>query len=113
MRLYKLNGAVWHDGATYSPDKDGDAAKLVKLLDSEDMANLEELGILEEVVLGEEEEEEELPTDFPGYGALLKAGYANWEFVREASDEDLLEIDGIGPKTVEEIREQLPDADTE
>lgn len=40
----------------------------------------------------------------PIMGALIDAGYSTLDALREASDEDLLAIDGIGPATLKKIR---------
>lgn len=38
---------------------------------------------------------------------LADAGYDTLEKIRNASDEELLEIDGIGPKSLEKIRQAV------
>jgi len=45
-----------------------------------------------------------LPEDFPGDKALMAAGITTREEVETLGDEDLLAVDGIGPKTLSEIR---------
>jgi hypothetical protein len=50
-------------------------------------------------------ESTELPEDFPARELLIAAGYDTLDLVKNASDEDLDAIDGIGPATVEKIRE--------
>lgn len=45
--------------------------------------------------------------DLPKSEALREAGYETIEAVREASDEELEEVGGIGTKTREKIREAL------
>jgi DNA uptake protein ComE-like DNA-binding protein len=47
------------------------------------------------------------PVDESTVKFLTDAGYDTLEKVREASDEDLLAIKGIGEKTVAEIREKV------
>lgn len=39
--------------------------------------------------------------------ALLAAGFNSPEQVQEASDETLLEVDGVGPVTLRQIRERI------
>ncbi|WP_027480533.1 hypothetical protein [Deinococcus pimensis] len=46
----------------------------------------------------------ELPTDFPGYNVLAKAKITTYEKVREASDQQLKDLDGIADKTLAAIR---------
>ena len=46
--------------------------------------------------------------DSHGMALLISAGYTSADQVRAASDDDLLAIDGIGPKTVEVIRNAEP-----
>lgn len=46
--------------------------------------------------------------DFPAGEKLLEAGYRTDKDVQQASDEELRAIDGIGKKTLEEIRERAP-----
>lgn len=41
----------------------------------------------------------------PQAEALIAAGYADLEAAQAASDDDLDEVDGIGPATVQKIRE--------
>ena len=48
-----------------------------------------------------------LPENFPGRALLLGAGYTTLEAVREATDEALLGVKGIGPKLLAEIRDAL------
>ena len=48
---------------------------------------------------------DELPEDFPGYAALTEAGIHTYAQVR--ATENLIEISGIGPVTVEKIAERL------
>lgn len=42
--------------------------------------------------------------DYPGYDELKEAGYDSVESVDQASDDDLLSVDGIGPATLKKIR---------
>lgn len=46
----------------------------------------------------------DLPEDFPKRKELLAGGYTNIEQIEDASDEDLLAVDGIGSKSVTDIR---------
>jgi predicted flap endonuclease-1-like 5' DNA nuclease len=48
-----------------------------------------------------------LPEDFPGRGALLAAGYATLESLRDLSEADLIAIKGIGPKLAQQILQAL------
>lgn len=48
-----------------------------------------------------------LPENFPGRALLLGAGYGTLEAVRDAPDDALLGIKGIGKKLLEEIRHAL------
>lgn len=50
---------------------------------------------------------EELVLDSSTEELLIEAGYETIEELHEASDEELLDIKGIGPKTLEEVREAL------
>lgn len=50
--------------------------------------------------------EEPLPDDFPGRALLVEAGRETLEAVRAAEDAALLAITGIGPATLEAIREE-------
>lgn len=47
----------------------------------------------------------DLPDDFPARELLTGAGFTTLDAVRSASDEALLEINGIGDKRLQEIRE--------
>ena len=47
------------------------------------------------------------PLDESTVQTLTDAGYDSLEAVREASDEDLLAINGIGPAKLQEIREKV------
>lgn len=52
--------------------------------------------------------------EFPGAEYLIAAGYTTKAKVRNASDEDLLAVEHIGPGTLEKIRaaqEEAPTAD--
>lgn len=51
----------------------------------------------------------ELPIEGKQAAALVEAGYDRLALLADASDEELLAIDGIGPKTLEAIREALAD----
>ena len=45
------------------------------------------------------------PPEYP-YADVLKAGgFNDWQAVQGASDDDLLDVDGIGPARLKEIRE--------
>ena len=48
-----------------------------------------------------------LPEDFPGYNALLAAGYTTLESLRGLSEADLIAIKGIGPKLAQQILQAL------
>ena len=49
--------------------------------------------------------EGDLPDDFPARGDLLSDGeYVTIQAVKDASDDDLEAVDGVGPATVEDIR---------
>lgn len=54
----------------------------------------------------DEDEETELPGGFPARMQLVKAGFDTTEKVNSASDEQLLDVDGIGDTTLKQIREQ-------
>lgn len=45
-----------------------------------------------------------LPDDFPARDLLVDAGYEYVEAIEGMSDEDLLDVHGIGPATLEDIR---------
>lgn len=47
---------------------------------------------------------DDLPDDFPGFESLVEAGYETLTSVKDASDEDLLEVTGIGKATLDKIR---------
>lgn len=49
-----------------------------------------------------------LPDEFPSKELLEKEGYESESDVSEATDEELLEIDGIGPVKLDEIRIKAP-----
>jgi ERCC4-type nuclease len=49
----------------------------------------------------------ELPENFPGKKQLEAVGIESLEQVRDMSEEDLIALDGIGPKTAAEIRAQV------
>ncbi len=46
-----------------------------------------------------------LPDDFPSREILVAAGFTTMEGARAASDEALLALDGIGPATLQKIRD--------
>lgn len=48
-----------------------------------------------------------LPDDFPARALLVEAGYTTLERVREATDEELLAIRGVGRRLLERIRDAL------
>jgi hypothetical protein len=48
---------------------------------------------------------DELPDDFPARDALTKGGFKTLSAVRAASDEELDALDGVGPATLEKIRD--------
>jgi len=48
-----------------------------------------------------------IPEDFPGASLLTGAGYKSTEEVDDASDEELLQISGLGQATLVKIREAL------
>src|SRR5687767_12527611 len=45
-----------------------------------------------------------LPEDFPGLKVLEGAGVTTRGEIEQLSDDDLLALDGVGPKTLAEIR---------
>jgi hypothetical protein len=47
---------------------------------------------------------DELPEDFPARDKLIEGGFDTLEKVQDASDEELLEIKGVGEATVTSIR---------
>lgn len=51
--------------------------------------------------------DEDLPEGFPGLAALKRAGITRWSEVADYSEEDLREIDGIGPTFAEQIIEAI------
>lgn len=53
-----------------------------------------------------------LNEDFPGHDQLVAGGYTTITKVRNASDEELLAVDGVGPVTVEKIRAALAEPET-
>lgn len=48
-----------------------------------------------------------LPEDFPKRDRLVEAGLKTVQDVRAASEDELAAIDGIGAKSIEDIREAL------
>jgi hypothetical protein len=58
-------------------------------------------------VLGDDLISDDLTEDFPGFAALSDAGYVSKSEVAVLSDDDLDSIEGIGPATIEKIREAL------
>jgi len=51
-----------------------------------------------------EQEKEGTPEAYPYAGILADGGYGTWEAVQNASDEELLGLDGIGKARLREIR---------
>ena len=51
-----------------------------------------------------------LPTDFPAREQLTSAGFDTVGAVAAAADEDLLEVDGIGPARLKDIRDATANA---
>lgn len=51
--------------------------------------------------------ESDLPEDFPAREALIGGGFDSLAKVNAASDDELLEIEGVGAATVEKIRAAL------
>lgn len=49
-----------------------------------------------------------LPDTTPGYEALTAAGITTKSEVARMSDEDLLQVKGIGEKTLQDLRKQIP-----
>jgi hypothetical protein len=61
-----------------------------------------------EPVEGEEEDETDLPSDFPGRSHLVEDGrFTTLDEVDAASDEDLDDVSRIGSSTIEDIRAYL------
>ncbi len=58
----------------------------------------------EQGVVGSPDPEAALPADFPGYEHLVAAGLTTYGAVREATDDALDAVDGVGPVTIEKIR---------
>jgi DNA uptake protein ComE-like DNA-binding protein len=54
---------------------------------------------------GDDGDDDALPEDFPARAALEESGYATLTDVRQASDEELLDINGIGKVLLQRIRE--------
>jgi hypothetical protein len=59
------------------------------------------------VIADPEPVDEDLPEGFPGLAALKRAGITKWSEVADYSEEDLREIDGIGPTFAEQIIEAV------
>lgn len=79
-------------------------------LDARRARGLKSYGIVEYAVAPPVETPEHpatppLPDDFPVRDLLADAGLETLERVRAASDDDLLALDGVGPKRLREIRE--------
>ena len=49
----------------------------------------------------------DLPEDFPVRDLLIEHGFDSVEKIKAASNEQLLEIDGVGPKRLTEIRAEI------
>jgi len=49
-----------------------------------------------------------LPNDYPYRERLMESGYTSEKIVNKVSDKILLDINGIGPKTLTEIRKYKP-----
>lgn len=49
-----------------------------------------------------------LPAGFPAKKELEAGGYTTLTAVGEASDKQLLDVDGVGPSTLQKIKEALP-----
>jgi hypothetical protein len=58
--------------------------------------------VLEQGMVVEAEEVEGITA--PAHFALIQAGYVTWAALEQASDEELLAIEGIGPATLNKIR---------
>lgn len=54
-----------------------------------------------------------LPEDFPAAHLLEAEGFSTVEEVAEATDEELLELEGIGQGTLKKIREYLAESEIE
>lgn len=100
------------EGCVWIIVAEGDRAFFSRKLTGEEWAGLDAY------VDGAEEDEEETGPDDPtlteikGIGAeieraLINAGYDTKDKLREASDDELLKIPGIGVATLKEIRSQL------
>ena len=117
-----LTRSVHHYGDIYSMNKPADAERLIKALDDEklidQLRNRDILRFVEEPEEEEIEKEEDttpsgtpIPEDFPGYEILTEGGYTTLESVIDATDEELLDLSGIGEKTLVEIRESIEEDD--
>lgn len=49
----------------------------------------------------------ELPDGFPARAALIKAGFDTVDKVKAASDQELIDVKGVGESTVEHIRDAV------
>lgn len=74
-------------------------------LTREDAAPLLRLNLL--APLDDQEDDGDLPEDFPGRPALIKAGLTTVEAVAALTAEQLGELKGIGKATVEQIATAL------
>lgn len=99
LAAFKITGAVRHGGTLYT---EGDEDALAE--SGADLEALKEAGVIEGDVPGDEGPAG-YPEDFPAAETLAEAGYASAEEVQGTSDEELLDVNGIGEATLEEIRD--------
>ena len=110
-------GSVFHGGTIHTtkatlPSK-GDLAatdeEVYEALDDIEQRrqalNDEEARVRSRAGRGLTAESDDLPKDFPGRSALVKAGYTKLSQVNELSEEELTEISGIGPAAAAKIIE--------
>lgn len=103
--MIEILRTVQVNGIQYKPGSLEDAATLHKILTPDQRQRLVDRG----VIIGARQsitiEDEPLPNGFPVRLLLNKAGFDTLGKVRSASDEELLELDGVGEGTLDKIRE--------
>ena len=111
--MYKLNRSVFHNNEYFFPDdetgEDGD--KLAIVCSEIELADYLKRDILVLVSEGTPEEEEKeitpIPINFPGREILVANGITTLETIVGMTDAQLRQFNGIGPATLEDIRDSI------
>lgn len=111
----EIRASIRHEGEVYRSDRDEDIERLEENVDQKTLDKFKARKLIVGTFTSQVEKDDGettatgagLPNGFPARMLLVKGGYTITDQVREASDEDLIKLEGVGEATVKDIRKAL------